>query len=60
MEVDQKLTNFGAKAEDRLSQVNRDSESGKQRTNARIQTVEITLKDLRDDMNQNLLQMRQS
>jgi len=50
-EIQQKLEVFWTKVEDRLVQMNQEFESAKQVTQAKIQAVEVVLKDLREDMN---------
>lgn len=50
-EIQQKLKVFWTKVEDRLAQMNQEFESAKQVTQAKIQAIEVVLKDLREDMN---------
>jgi len=52
-EIEQKLENFWAKVEDRLAQFNHDVDSVTQSTNAKIQSLEVILTEMRTDMNKN-------
>ena len=58
-EIEQKLDTFWAAVDDRMTQVSKDVEVLQEGTKAKIQAVEGVVKDMRVDMNKNLLQINE-
>ena len=58
-EIEQKLDTFWAPVDERMTQVSKDIEVVKESTKARMQAVEGVVKDMRVDMNENLLQINE-